>query len=120
MSSFANEQPLMLCRSPNRFYKGENFASKFRYHVERQICLRSAFVHKKHREQYEWRTYVLIAKLLNLTESTADTYLEYIERNLPEGCSMIVHKYEGTRSSIISVRSFSVNESIFFLILFLV
>lgn len=52
-------------------------------------------MHKKHREQYEWRTYVQIMNFANLTESTADTFLEYVERNLPEGCSMVVHKYEG-------------------------
>lgn len=29
-----------------------------------------------------------------LTGSTCDTYLEYIERNLPEGCALKVTKIE--------------------------
>ena len=33
-------------------------------------------------------------KFGKLTESTASTYLEYIQRNLPEGVAMKVTKYE--------------------------
>lgn len=36
--------------------------------------------------------YVYIFQLTDLTGSTADTYLEYIQRNLPEGVAMKVTK----------------------------
>lgn len=62
--------------------------------IEKRILLRSAHVHKKHREHYEWRTYYKIFKLKHLTGSTADTYLEYVQRNLPEGVAMIVQKHQ--------------------------
>uniref|UniRef100_A0A915LES2 Small ribosomal subunit protein uS10m n=1 Tax=Romanomermis culicivorax TaxID=13658 RepID=A0A915LES2_ROMCU len=56
----------------------------------RRTLLRSAFVHKKKRVQYETRTYFRRVKVKNLTGSTADTFLEYIQRNLPEGVAMKV------------------------------
>ena len=37
-----------------------------------------------------FRTYYHFMTLEKLTGSTADTYLEYIQRNLPEGVSMKV------------------------------
>lgn len=42
---------------------------------------------------YEWRTYYLMLYFKNLTGSTMDTFLEYIERNLPEGVMLIVEKH---------------------------
>ena len=36
------------------------------------------------------RTYYHFMTLKHLTGSTADTYLEYVQRNLPEGVSMKV------------------------------
>ncbi|XP_065201484.1 small ribosomal subunit protein uS10m [Planococcus citri] len=54
--------------------------------------LRSRFVHKKHRTQYEVRTYFRFMNFHHLTGSTADTFLEYIERNLPEGVALKVTK----------------------------
>lgn len=62
---------------------------KFRYTI-----LRSAFVHKKHRVQYEIRTYFRFVDLYRLTGSTLATYLEYIERNLPEGVALKTTKIE--------------------------
>ncbi|XP_023348056.1 28S ribosomal protein S10, mitochondrial [Eurytemora carolleeae] len=56
----------------------------------RKTLLKSAHVHKKHRVQYEMRTYYHFITLKHLTGSTADTYLEYVQRNLPEGVSMKV------------------------------
>jgi len=41
-----------------------------------------------------FRTYYHFMTLEKLTGSTADTYLEYIQRNLPEGVSMKVVKHE--------------------------
>jgi len=60
----------------------------------RATLLKSAHVHKKHRVQYETRIYYRFMEFLRLTGSTADTFLEYIERNLPEGVHMKVTKFE--------------------------
>lgn len=64
------------------------------YNVERYTVLKSAFVHKKHRVQYEIRTYFHFINLHRLTGSTLSTYLEYIERNLPEGVALKATKIE--------------------------
>lgn len=66
-------------------------------HKMRKTLLKSAFVHSKHRVQYEMRTYYWVIKLDRMTESTKDTYLEYVERNLPEGVAMKVISHELTR-----------------------
>lgn len=63
-------------------------------HIQRRTLLRSAFVKKKYREQYEWRTYFRIMHFKHLTGSTADTFLEYIQRNLPEGVAMAVTRHQ--------------------------
>lgn len=60
---------------------------------DRRTLLKSIFIYKKHRVQYEFRTYFRLFELKHLTGSTADTYLEYIQRNLPEGVSMKVTKH---------------------------
>jgi len=59
-------------------------------HKTRKTLLKSAFSHSKHRVQYEMRTYFWVLNLGRITESTKDTYLEYIQRNLPEGVAMKV------------------------------
>lgn len=56
--------------------------------------LRSAFGHKKHRVQYEFRTYYKFMNFHRLTGSTLSTFLEYIERNLPEGVALKATKIE--------------------------
>ncbi|XP_068625668.1 small ribosomal subunit protein uS10m [Battus philenor] len=61
---------------------------------ERHTLLRCVHIYKKHRVQYEIRTYFRFIHLQRLTGSTCDTYLEYIERNLPEGCALKVTKIE--------------------------
>ncbi|CAG4978717.1 unnamed protein product [Colias eurytheme] len=61
---------------------------------ERHTLLRCVHIYKKHRVQYEIRTYFRFIHLQRLTGSTCDTYLEYIERNLPEGCALKVTKVE--------------------------
>ena len=63
-------------------------------HIMRKTLLKSVFGNSKHRVQYEMRTYYHMLKVGKLTKSTADTYLEYIQRNLPEGVAMKVTKYE--------------------------
>ena len=44
-----------------------------------------------------YRTYFHFLTLKHLTGSTADTYLEYTQRNLPEGVSMKVIRHEARR-----------------------
>ncbi|XP_070576530.1 small ribosomal subunit protein uS10m-like isoform X1 [Ptychodera flava] len=61
-------------------------------HNKRYTLLKSRHIYKKHRVQYEIRTYMRQIELKHLTGSTADTFLEYIERNLPEGVAMHVQK----------------------------
>ncbi|CAG0917604.1 unnamed protein product [Notodromas monacha] len=52
--------------------------------------LKSVHIYKKHQVQYEFRTHFRVVRFEKLTGSTADTFLEYIERNLPEGVLMQV------------------------------
>ncbi|XP_037501738.1 28S ribosomal protein S10, mitochondrial [Rhipicephalus sanguineus] len=59
---------------------------------ERWTLLKAPFGKKKHMVQYEMRTHFEVIELKHLTGSTADTYLEYIQRNLPEGVAMKVTK----------------------------
>ena len=63
-------------------------------HKLRKTLLRSVFSQSKHRVQYEMRTHYSFIHLKNLTGSTASTYLEYIQRNLPEGVAMKVTKHK--------------------------
>lgn len=63
---------------------------------ERLILLKSVHIYKKHRVQYEFRTYFRFMQFLRLTGSTADTFLEYIQRNLPEGVAMKATRVELT------------------------
>ncbi|KAF7252281.1 28S ribosomal protein S10, mitochondrial, partial [Varanus komodoensis] len=60
--------------------------------MERFTLLKSIHIHKKHRVQYEMRTHYRHIELKHLTGSTANVYLEYIQRNLPEGVAMEVKK----------------------------
>jgi len=63
-------------------------------HKVRKTLLKSAFVHSKARVQYEFRTHYWIVRADDLTESTRDTWLEYVQRNLPEAVSMKVIQSE--------------------------
>jgi len=63
---------------------------------ERLTLLKSVHIYKKHRVQYEIRTYFRFMQFLHVTGSTAGTFLEYIQRNLPEGVAMKVTKVEVT------------------------
>ncbi|KAM6182304.1 small ribosomal subunit protein uS10m [Erethizon dorsatum] len=60
--------------------------------IERFTLLKSVHIFKKHRVQYEMRTLYRCLELKHLTGCTADVYLEYIQRNLPEGVAMEVTK----------------------------
>ena len=59
-------------------------------YLERWTLLKSAHIYRKHLVQYESRTHYKVLELKHLTGSTADTFLEYIQRNLPEGMAMKV------------------------------
>ena len=61
---------------------------------ERWSLLKSVHIFKKHQVQYEVRTYHRFLTFHKLTGSTASTYLEYIQRNIPEGVAMKVAKVE--------------------------
>ncbi|KAG7159186.1 28S ribosomal protein S10, mitochondrial-like [Homarus americanus] len=63
-------------------------------HIKRWTLLKSVHIYKHHRVQYEVRTHFLVMKFARLTGSTADTFLDYIQRNLPEGVAMKVTKHE--------------------------
>ncbi|XP_028295633.1 small ribosomal subunit protein uS10m isoform X2 [Gouania willdenowi] len=60
--------------------------------IERLTLLKSVHIFKKHRVQYEMRTHYRCIELFHMTGSTARVYLEYIQRNLPEGVAMEVTK----------------------------
>ncbi|ETN63432.1 mitochondrial ribosomal protein S10 [Anopheles darlingi] len=61
---------------------------------DRLTLLKSVHIYKKHRVQYEIRNYYRFMHFHKLTGSTLDTFLEYIERNLPEGIALKVTKVE--------------------------
>ncbi|XP_058818545.1 small ribosomal subunit protein uS10m [Topomyia yanbarensis] len=61
---------------------------------DRLTLLKSVHIYKKHRVQYEIRNYYRFMHFHKLTGSTLDTFLEYIERNLPEGVALKVTKVE--------------------------
>lgn len=58
------------------------------------MLLKSVHIYKKHRVHYEIRTYFRFMHFHKLTGSTLATYLEYIERNLPEGVAMKATRVE--------------------------
>ncbi|KAF7650356.1 hypothetical protein LDENG_00127160 [Lucifuga dentata] len=60
--------------------------------IERLTLLKSIHIFKKHRVQYEMRTYYRCIELSHLTGCTAQVYLEYIQRNLPEGVALEITK----------------------------
>jgi small subunit ribosomal protein S10 len=61
---------------------------------DRWTVLKSVHVHAKHLVSYEVRTYYRFLNFHNLTQSTLETFLEYIQRNLPEGTAMKATKIE--------------------------
>jgi len=62
--------------------------------ADRSTFLKSIHIHKKHRVQYEIRTHRRVLQLKYVTLSTANVYLEYVERNLPAGVAMHVHRWK--------------------------
>ena len=61
---------------------------------DRWTVLKSVHVHSKHLVSYEARTYYRFLNFHNLTQSTLETFLEYIQRNIPEGTAMKATKVE--------------------------
>ncbi|BFZ07373.1 hypothetical protein BsWGS_10412 [Bradybaena similaris] len=62
--------------------------------IARMSLMKSVFVHKRHFHQYEMRTLYRVFEIKYITGSTASTFLEYIQRNLPEGVAMKVTKHQ--------------------------
>lgn len=60
--------------------------------VQKFTVLKSPHIYKKHRVQYEIRTHTRLMQVRQVTGTTADIFLEYIQRNLPEGVSMGVYQ----------------------------
>lgn len=58
--------------------------------IQKFTVLKSVHIFKKHRVQYEVRTHMRLMQAKEITGTTADIFLEYIQRNLPEGVSMTV------------------------------
>ncbi|XP_022329144.2 uncharacterized protein LOC111128042 isoform X1 [Crassostrea virginica] len=65
--------------------------------IDKLTLNKSVHVYKKHRVQYEARTHYRTFIYYYLTGSTASTFLEYIQRNLPEGVAMKVTKFKMER-----------------------
>ncbi|KAK9975512.1 hypothetical protein ABG768_020767 [Culter alburnus] len=61
-------------------------------HIDKLTLLKSIHIFKKHRVQYEMRTHYRCIEISRITGSSARVYLEYIQRNLPEGVAMEVTK----------------------------
>jgi small subunit ribosomal protein S10 len=60
--------------------------------IERWTLLKSRFSNRKHMRQYEMRTHFKEFEFKHLTGSTCNTLLEFIQRKMPEGVAMHVHK----------------------------
>ncbi|TRY87174.1 hypothetical protein DNTS_031712 [Danionella cerebrum] len=60
--------------------------------IDKLTVLKSVHIFKKHRVQYEMRTHYRNFQFSRVTGSSAQVYLEYIQRNLPEGVAMEVTK----------------------------
>ncbi|XP_077088145.1 small ribosomal subunit protein uS10m-like [Siphateles boraxobius] len=61
-------------------------------HIDKLTLLKSIHIFKKHRAQYEMRTHRRHIQISRITGSSARVYLEYIQRNLPEGVAMEITK----------------------------
>ncbi|XP_064403101.1 small ribosomal subunit protein uS10m-like [Halichondria panicea] len=60
--------------------------------IQKFTVLKSPHIYKKHRVQYEIRTHARLMQVKRITGTTADIFLEYIQRNLPEGVNMSVYQ----------------------------
>ena len=60
--------------------------------IQKFTVLKSPHIYKKHRVQYEIRTHSRLMQVKKITGTTVDIFLEYIQRNLPEGVSMSVYQ----------------------------
>jgi len=65
--------------------------------VDRITALKSKHIYKKHKVQYEMRTHRKVVQIKYVTGTTADVFLEYIQRNLPSGVALHIHKWELAR-----------------------
>ncbi|TPP62989.1 28S ribosomal protein S10 [Fasciola gigantica] len=70
-----------------------NSESRNRPAFQRLSLNKSPFIYKKHQRQYEFRTYYKYFTIKEITGCTTDVFLEYVERNLPEGIAMEVIRH---------------------------
>ncbi|CAC5359027.1 RP-S10 [Mytilus coruscus] len=63
-------------------------------HFYRRTLNKAVFASKRAKVQYEIRTHYKVFEVRKLTGSTASVFIEYIQRNLPEGCAMKLTKYK--------------------------
>ncbi|XP_076110677.1 small ribosomal subunit protein uS10m-like [Mytilus galloprovincialis] len=63
-------------------------------HFHRRTLNKAVFASKRAKVQYEIRTHYKVFEARKLTGSTASVFIEYIQRNLPEGCAMKLTKYK--------------------------
>ncbi|XP_052063732.1 28S ribosomal protein S10, mitochondrial-like [Mytilus californianus] len=63
-------------------------------HFHRRTLNKAVFASKRAKVQYEIRTHFKVFEVQKLTGSTASVFIEYIQRNLPEGCAMKLTKYK--------------------------
>nr|CAG4636615.1 EOG090X0GP9 [Eubosmina coregoni]SVE70141.1 EOG090X0GP9 [Eubosmina coregoni] len=70
----------------------KNISTPSKPRHDRMTLLKSVHIYKKHRVQYEVRTHTMCITFEKVTGSTADTYLQYVQHNLPEGVAVKVTK----------------------------
>ncbi|GAA52579.1 probable 28S ribosomal protein S10 mitochondrial [Clonorchis sinensis] len=88
-------RPSFLQLFPSQRFAAQWHDTRNRPTFKRLSLNKSPFIYKKHQRQYEFRTYYKYFTISRITGCTADVFLEYVQRNLPEGVAM-----ECTRESI--------------------
>jgi small subunit ribosomal protein S10 len=56
--------------------------------IKKFTVLRSPHIDKKSREQFEIRTHKRLLNIFNTKENTINTFLKYVEDNLPSGVNL--------------------------------
>ena len=80
--------------------------------VREWVILKSPFKYKKHMVKYRLRTHGRLFTFKKITGTTADIYIEYIQRNIPAGVSMSVKKIEIDRLPYLITKSLMQNRTI--------
>ena len=80
--------------------------------VREWVILKSPFKYKKHMVKYRLRTHGRLFTFQKITGTTADIYIEYIQRHIPPGVSLSVKKVEMDRLPYIITKSLMQNKTI--------